>query len=114
MKGRLAVVALVLAVGTGNVRAQQQIAPRDIWPQERFFFRSDHYNFARKEVPAIFFFAGVHEDYHRPSDEVEKIDADKAARVARLAYYLAYEIANRREAPRWTTSGLQEVRTMTR
>ena len=87
---------------------------RDIWPQERFFFRSDHYNFARKEIPAIFFFAGVHEDYHRPSDEVEKIDADKAARVARLAYYLAAEIANRRTAPQWTTSGLQEVRSMTR
>jgi hypothetical protein len=87
---------------------------RDIWPQERFFFRSDHYNFARKEIPAIFFFAGVHEDYHRPSDEVEKIDADKAARVARLAYYLASEIANRREPPKWTASGLQEVRTLTR
>jgi hypothetical protein len=87
---------------------------RDIWPQERFFFRSDHYNFARKEIPAIFFFAGVHDDYHRPSDEVEKIDADKAARVARLAYFLAYEIANRRESPKWTASGLQEVRAMTR
>jgi Zn-dependent M28 family amino/carboxypeptidase len=87
---------------------------RDIWPQERFFFRSDHYNFARKEVPAIFFFAGVHEDYHRPSDEVERIDAGKAARIARLAYYLALEIANRREAPKWTTEGLNEVRALTR
>jgi hypothetical protein len=87
---------------------------RDIWPQERFFFRSDHYNFARKEVPAIFFFAGVHEDYHRPSDEVERIDAGKAARIARLAYYLALEIANRREPPKWTTEGLNEVRALTR
>jgi hypothetical protein len=87
---------------------------RDIWPQERFFFRSDHYNFARKEVPAIFFFAGVHADYHRPSDEVEKIDADKAARVARLAYYLALEIANRREPPKWSPEGLDEVRSLTR
>lgn len=87
---------------------------RDIWPQERFFFRSDHYNFARKEVPAIFFFAGVHEDYHRPSDEVEKINADKAARIARLAYFLALEIANRREPPKWSTEGLNEVRALTR
>ena len=86
----------------------------DIWPQERFFFRSDHYNFARKEVPAIFFFSGVHEDYHRPSDEVVKIDADKASRIARLAYYLAFDIANRREPPKWTEQGLKEVRQLTR
>lgn len=87
---------------------------RDIWPQERFFFRSDHYNFAKKDIPAIFFFSGVHEDYHRPSDEVARIDTDKAARIARLAYYLAREIANRREAPRWTEQGLREVRSLTR
>jgi len=86
----------------------------DIWPQERFFFRSDHYNFARKDVPAIFFFSGVHEDYHRPSDEVAKINADKAARIARLAYYLASEIANRPEPPKWTEQGLKEVRALTR
>lgn len=89
-------------------------ASRDIWPQERFFFRSDHYNFAKKDIPAIFFFSGVHEDYHRPSDEVAKIDADKAARIARLAYYLASEIANRREPPKWTEQGLKEVRALTR
>ena len=89
-------------------------ASRDLWPQERFFFRSDHFNFARLEIPAIFFFTGVHEDYHRPSDEVEKIDADKAARVARLAYYLVQEIATRREPPQWTEQGLREVRALTR
>ena len=89
-------------------------ASRDIWPQERFFFRSDHYNFARKDIPAIFFFSGVHEDYHRPSDEVQKINTDKAARIARLAYYLAYEVANRREPPKWTEQGLKEVRALTR
>jgi hypothetical protein len=89
-------------------------ASRDLWPNERFFFRSDHFNFARKEIPAIFFFSGTHEDYHRPSDEVEKIDADKAARIARLAYYLTREIAVRREAPQWTAEGLREVRALTR
>src|SRR5690606_17818193 len=51
----------------------------DIWPEERFFFRSDHFNFARKEIPSLFFFSGVHEDYHLPSDEVDKLDVDKAA-----------------------------------
>jgi hypothetical protein len=99
------------------VRAHPELgltAARDLWPNERFFFRSDHFNFARKEVPAIFFFSGVHEDYHRPSDEVEKIDADKAARIARLAYYLTREIATRREPPQWTAEGLREVRALTR
>lgn len=86
----------------------------DLWPEERFFFRSDHFNFARKEIPALFFFAGVHEDYHQPSDEVDKLDTDKAARVAQLAFYTAHAIASRPEPPRWTPQGLAEVRALTR
>jgi hypothetical protein len=86
----------------------------DKWPEERFFFRSDHFNFARKEIPSIFFFSGPHEDYHRPSDHVEKIDADKAARISRIVFYLVNEIANAPERPRWDPKGLQEVRGMTR
>ncbi|MGI9190420.1 MAG: M20/M25/M40 family metallo-hydrolase, partial [Longimicrobiaceae bacterium] len=86
----------------------------DLWPEERFFFRSDHFNFARKEIPALFFFAGVHDDYHRPSDEVDKIDTDKAARVARLIFYTAYELAEARERPVWVPAGLEEVRALTR
>lgn len=83
---------------------------RDLWPEQRFFFRSDHFNFARKDIPALFFFAGVHEDYHRPSDEVENIDLDKTTRVARLIFYTAYEIANRPTPPQWTEEGLREMR----
>ena len=49
----------------------------DIWPQENFYFRSDHYNFARKGVPILFFFSGTHADYHRPSDSPDRIDAEK-------------------------------------
>lgn len=86
----------------------------DIWPQEQFFFRSDHYNFARLEIPAIFVFAGVHDDYHQPSDEVEKIDGDKAARVARMILYTVLEIANSPERPVWDRRGLEEVRALTR
>ena len=85
----------------------------DLWPEQRFFFRSDHYHFARREVPAIFFFTGIHEDYHRPSDTVDRIDADKAARIARLIYYVATEIANDPQRPRWDPSGLEEVRRLT-
>ena len=86
----------------------------DPWPEERFFFRSDHFNFARHEIPALFFFAGVHEDYHKASDEVEKIDADKAARVARLIFHTARTIAESVDPPRWSEPGLAEIRALTR
>lgn len=86
----------------------------DPWPEERFFFRSDHFNFARREIPALFFFAGTHEDYHRPSDEVEKIDTRKASRVARLVFHTALAVAEAAEPPRWTPQGLEEIRALTR
>ncbi|HEX2080842.1 MAG TPA: M20/M25/M40 family metallo-hydrolase [Longimicrobium sp.] len=88
-------------------------ASDDRWPNERFFFRSDHFNFARKEIPAVFFFAGTHEDYHEPSDEVELIDTDKAARVARMVFLTAHAIATDPQRPQWTPAGLAEVRRMT-
>jgi hypothetical protein len=86
----------------------------DIWPQERFFFRSDQFNFARKEIPVLFFFSGVHEDYHRPSDTVDRLDVDKAARVARIIHYTTLAIANDPNRPQWDPRGLAEVRSMTR
>ena len=73
----------------------------DIWPEEEFYFRSDHYNFARKGVPILFFFTGVHEDYHEVTDSPEKIDAEKEARILRLVFYLSQEVANAAEAPAW-------------
>ncbi len=81
----------------------------DLWPQQRFFFRSDHYNFARRGVPALFFFSGVHEDYHRPGDQPEKIDAEKTSRVARLIFHVALEIANADEKPRWNPESYQQI-----
>jgi hypothetical protein len=89
-------------------------ATQDPWPDERFFFRSDHFNFARKEIPAIFFFAGTHEDYHRPSDHVEDIDTDKAARIARLVFWLGHAIATEPQPPSWTPEGLEQVRALVR
>ena len=89
-------------------------ASDDILPEERFFFRSDHFNFARKEIPAIFFFTGVHEDYHRPSDSVDKIDSDKAMRVTRLIFHTVMAIANADGRPTWDPKGLAEVRRLTR
>jgi hypothetical protein len=61
----------------------------------RYYYRSDHYNFAEKGIPAIFYFNGTHDDYHRPSDTVEKIDFDKMAKIGKLVFYTAWEIANR-------------------
>ena len=61
----------------------------------RFFFRSDHYNYARKGIPIIFFFDGVHEDYHRPGDTADKIDYQKMEKVTRTIYMTTWEIANR-------------------
>ncbi|WP_347160267.1 M28 family peptidase [Pontibacter chitinilyticus] len=61
----------------------------------RFYYRSDHYNFAKHGIPIVFFFNGVHEDYHKPSDEVEKINFQSAQTVARLAFHTAWELANR-------------------
>ena len=63
----------------------------------RFFFRSDHYNYARKGIPIIFFFDGVHEDYHRPGDTADKIDYQKMEKITRTIYMTLWEIANRAE-----------------
>jgi Zn-dependent M28 family amino/carboxypeptidase len=82
----------------------------DPWPDEQFFFRSDHYNFASAGVPALFLFAGTHDDYHMPSDEVDLIDADKIVRIARLAFRLGLDVATDPQAPEWTRDGLTEVR----
>ena len=61
----------------------------------QFYYRSDHYNFAKNGIPAIFFFSGVHDDYHRPTDTPDKIMYGKAEIIARLAFHTAWELANR-------------------
>lgn len=66
----------------------------------RFFFRSDHINYARKGIPIIFFFDGVHEDYHRPGDEPHKIDYDKLQKITRTVYVTLWEIAVRPARPK--------------
>lgn len=63
----------------------------------RFYYRSDHYNFAKNDIPVIFYFSGTHEDYHKPTDDVEKIDFEKLERTTKLVFYTAWEIANRKE-----------------
>lgn len=81
----------------------------DLWPGENFYFRSDHYNFARRGVPILFFFNGTHRDYHRPGDEPDKIDAEKQARLTRLVFYLGLEVANAPERPRWRPESYERI-----
>jgi hypothetical protein len=67
---------------------------------ERIYFRSDHYNYARKGIPIVFFTTGLHRDYHRVSDEPAKIDYEKMARVGGLLLELGTTIGNRETRPR--------------
>ncbi len=64
----------------------------------RYYYRSDHFNFASKGVPVIFYFNGVHADYHKPTDTVEKIHFEKMEKITRLVFLTAWEIANRDKA----------------
>lgn len=61
----------------------------------RFYYRSDHYNFAKHNIPVIFFFNGVHDDYHQPTDTVDKIEFDLMEKRARLIFHTAWDLANR-------------------
>lgn len=81
----------------------------DIWPDENFYFRSDHYNFARKGVPILFFFNGTHPDYHQVSDEVSKIDGEKEARIIQLDFYLGLAVANAAERPKWNPESYKKI-----
>lgn len=61
----------------------------------RFYYRSDHYNFAKNNIPVIFYFNGTHEDYHQPSDTPDKIEYELLAKRAQLIFLTAWEVANR-------------------
>ncbi len=63
----------------------------------RFYYRSDHYNFARKGIPSIFYFSGVHEDYHKPTDDVEKIEFDRLRQRTLLVFHTAWQLANQEQ-----------------
>lgn len=63
----------------------------------RFYYRSDHYNFAKNGIPVVFLFNGTHADYHKPTDEVSKIEFDALTNRAKYAFAIAWEIANRKD-----------------
>ena len=90
-------------------RELRMTAIDDRWPEERFYFRSDHYNFARRGIPILFFFNGVHEDYHEVSDSPEKINSEKEARILKLLFYLGQDIANATHRPQWKPESYKEM-----
>lgn len=69
----------------------------DLKDPNKFYYRSDHFNFARKGVPVIFFFNGTHRDYHQPTDTVDKINWDLYGKRVEFIYRLAWEMANRED-----------------
>jgi Zn-dependent M28 family amino/carboxypeptidase len=81
----------------------------DRWPEERIFYRSDHYNFARKGVPILFFTSGTHADYHQPSDETDRIEGEKVARLVRLLFYLGAQVADTLPRPRWAAESYRQI-----
>jgi hypothetical protein len=70
--------------------------PKD---KNRFYYRSDHYNFAKNNIPVIFFFNGTHKDYHKETDEVDKIDFALMEKRVKLVFFIAWTLANSDQRP---------------
>ena len=66
----------------------------------RYYYRSDHYNFAKNNIPVIFYFNGIHNDYHKPSDTIDKINFPKIEKISRYIFLTAWELANRDVRPK--------------
>lgn len=98
--GKSTISTLVESLAAGHPELGLSAGP-DIEDRPRTPADSDHWPFQRLGVPYIFFYTGEHPDYHRPGDEPSHSDADKAARVARLAYYTVEAIANDPTPPAW-------------
>ena len=70
---------------------------------------SDHASFIEKGVPFLFFYSGMHDDYHRPSDSAERIDFGKLTRISRLIFLVGLEIANADRRPRWNQDSYRRL-----
>ena len=86
-----------------------EVAP-DPEPEEQAFLRSDHFSFVEQGVPALMLTTWLHDDYHLPSDTPDRIDADKVARVARLAFLFTHRLASDPDPPEWTEEGEELLR----
>lgn len=82
-----------------NERANHEIGLNLLYNGEKYFSRSDQANFARHKIPVLFYHTDSHPDYHQPTDAVQKINAEKIARISRLAFLVAWEVAHRDGRP---------------
>jgi Zn-dependent M28 family amino/carboxypeptidase len=87
------------AVNAGYLNLKFNFQYDDPKDPNRFFFRSDHVNYARKGISIIFYFNGIHEDYHKTTDTVDKIDFSKLERVARTVCATAATLAEADSRP---------------
>lgn len=83
------------SVNKKNTKLELDYKYNDPKDPERIFYRSDHYNFAKHGVPIIFYFSGLHPDYHKPTDTPDKINYPLMQKRALLIFYTAWEMANR-------------------
>jgi len=84
-------------VNSATVKLKLDYTYNDENDPNRFYYRSDHYNFAKNNIPIIFYFNGTHADYHKPTDTIEKINLTSLKKRTDLVFYTAWEIANRKE-----------------
>lgn len=91
--------SLVVHANNRSVNMRLDRKYNDLTDRQQFYRRSDHWNFGRLGVPFVFFFTGVHEDYHQPTDTVDKIDFSKYNRVVQLIYTTTIQTANSSERP---------------
>lgn len=93
------------AVNTNYTKLLLDYKYNDRTDPNRFYYRSDHYNFAKNGIPSVFLFTGVHADYHKATDEVDKIEFDALAKRTQLAFAIVWELANRENRPVVDKSG---------
>ena len=84
------------AVNDKYIQLELDYTYNDERDPNRFYYRSDHYNFAKKNIPVIFYFNGTHQDYHKPTDTADKINYPVLEKRIKLIFYTAWELANRK------------------
>jgi hypothetical protein len=87
--------SLLQHVNQTTVRLDLDYTYNDERDPNQFYRRSDHYNFARHGIPVVFFFSGIHEDYHRVTDTIDKIRFDKMVPIGQLIYQTGWELSGR-------------------
>lgn len=84
----------IISANKASVHYNLDYTYNDLNHPSRLYYRSDHYNFAVHGIPSVFFFGGFHEDYHEPTDDIEKINLKKVQDVSQLVYFTLLNLAN--------------------